>query len=120
MRCLKRFFVGLRQRFLDFFPIKMVVINDDLFPKKIPKRRLILLEDDGPYAVAMLCPCGCGDSIELMVMNGVAPRWTIHADAKNRPTLHPSIWRQSGCGSHFWLKSGRVVWCGPESPVNRF
>ncbi|MDM9644782.1 DUF6527 family protein [Rhizobium sp. S163] len=29
----------------------------------------------------------------------------------DRPTLHPSVWRNSGCRSHFWVRRGRIAWC---------
>ncbi|WP_425373246.1 DUF6527 family protein, partial [Klebsiella pneumoniae] len=33
-------------------------------------------------------------------------------DGKGRPTLYPSIWRTTGCRSHFWVRIGRIHWCG--------
>jgi len=30
----------------------------------------------------MRCPCGCGDSIELMVIREVKPRWDLRVDPK--------------------------------------
>jgi hypothetical protein len=59
----------------------------------------------------MLCPCGCGDTIELMVVPEIKPRWSIKADKGELPTLHPLVWRQNGCRSHFWLRGGKVFWC---------
>lgn len=104
-------FTELWRRLHALFPIKMIVVEGDLFPERIPKRRLVLLDDDGPYAVAMLCPCGCGETIELMVMGGVFPRWDVSIGRRKRVSLYPSVWVQSGCRSHFWLKDGRVIWC---------
>lgn len=91
--------------------LKVAIITGDIFPKPLPKGRIVLLDDDGQYAVGMRCPCGCGESIELMVMEGVYPRWDIELDDKSRPTLRPSVWKQSGCQSHFWITNGRVIWC---------
>ncbi|WP_416234146.1 DUF6527 family protein [Marinobacter sp. JSM 1782161] len=91
--------------------LSVEIIKGDVFPKQVPKGRIVLLEDDGFYAVAFLCPCGCGESIELMVMDGVNPRWSIEIDKRGKPTLSPSIWRTAGCRSHFWVRHGQVVWC---------
>lgn len=112
MRWLKHWWHSL-QRYLKSFtpPMTVLVVEEDLFPKKLPRGRVVLLNDDGPYAVGLLCPCGCGESIELMVMEGIRPRWDIQIDEFNRPTLHPSVWKKTGCCSHFWLKRGRIVWC---------
>ncbi|WP_310503288.1 DUF6527 family protein [Rhizobium sp. BK176] len=59
----------------------------------------------------MRCPCGCGDTIELLVAAETKPCWDVAIDEKRRPTLHPSVWRQKGCRSHFWIRRGRVHWC---------
>lgn len=50
-------------------------------------------------------------SMEVMVLPGVAPRWDVSHDAKGRVTLHPSVWRRDGCRSHSWLRAGKIVWC---------
>jgi hypothetical protein len=39
------------------------------------------------------------------------PVWELTIDRGGVPTLHPSVWRQEGCGCHFVLKHGRVHWC---------
>nr|WP_246810918.1 DUF6527 family protein [Ensifer sp. ENS09] len=59
----------------------------------------------------MRCPCGCGDTIELLVVDGAKPRWDLTMDEASRPTLHPSVWRGKGCRSHFWVRHGRIHWC---------
>ncbi|MER8408153.1 DUF6527 family protein [Mesorhizobium sp. M1307] len=59
----------------------------------------------------MRCPCGCGEPIELMVLKEAKPRWDVRIDESRRPTLHPSVWRQKGCRSHFWIRQGRIHWC---------
>jgi Family of unknown function (DUF6527) len=92
-------------------PIRLQRVQGDVFPAHLARKVLIELDDDGPYAVALRCPCGCGETIELMLMKGVHPRWDLQADAAGLPTLNPSVWRQSGCRSHFWLRNGRVIWC---------
>lgn len=70
-----------------------------------------MLEDEGPYAIGFLCPCGCEERIELTLMNGVSPRWDLIVDEMNRPTLKPSVYKQSGCRSHFWVREGKIIWC---------
>lgn len=88
------------------------VVGDEL-PSSMPSRDLVLTIDDGePWSVGMMCPCRCGATIEMLVVDGAKPRWEIAVDAKGRPTLQPSVWRNTGCKSHFWLRSGRIVWCG--------
>lgn len=91
---------------------RLMRIEGDELPAKMPGRNVVLTVDDGePWSVGLLCPCQCGDVIEMLVAPGVAPRWDVAVDAEGRPTLSPSVWRNVGCRSHFWLRAGRVHWC---------
>jgi hypothetical protein len=91
---------------------RLAVAPTDSLPPSLPPRALVLVRDDGQdWSIGMRCPCGCGEAIELLLIDEVKPRWTLSIDARGRPSLHPSVWRTSGCRSHFWLKSGRVSWC---------
>jgi hypothetical protein len=78
-----------------------------------PKRgRLyVTLQAGEPAFGTMLCPCGCGETLNLRFFGDRRPRWSIIWDQRKRPTVRPSIWRQAGCGSHFHLNAGRVDWC---------
>ncbi|WP_352712171.1 DUF6527 family protein [Mesorhizobium sp. M0586] len=78
----------------------------------MPERDLVLTLDDGePWSVGMLCPCQCGATIEMLIIPGAKPRWDFDLDAARRPTLRPSVWRNTGCKSHFWVRRGRIHWC---------
>ncbi len=91
---------------------RMIVIEGDSLPQSMPRRDLVLAREDGEdWCVGMRCPCGCGDIIELLVIAEAKPRWDVKADRENRPTLSPSVWRKTGCRSHFWVRRGRVHWC---------
>jgi hypothetical protein len=88
------------------------VIESDSLPRNLPWRDIVLArEDEEDWCVGMRCPCGCGQTIELMLIREVKPRWDLSVDGRGRPSLNPSIWMQTGCRSHFWLKRGRVHWC---------
>jgi len=62
------------------------------------------------WSVAMLCPCGCGDMIHLNALPEIRPRWSVRRHRDGAVSLHPSIWRNTGCRSHFSLRRGRAVW----------
>lgn len=99
--------------FLEWFaPDRKVVVREgDTLPARLPLRDLVLLKDDGEdWSIGLRCPCGCGDTIELLLLPGVEPRWDIDIDERGRPTLSPSVWKATGCRSHFWVRTGRVVW----------
>lgn len=59
----------------------------------------------------MFCPCGCGNSITLSLQAIHKPHWSLSQTESFRPTLYPSVWRDVGCFSHFWVRDGRVFWC---------
>ena len=86
-------------------------LTGDTLPKSFNKKILIHMIDGGTsWSAGLNCPCECGEVIELMLLENVKPRWDISIDHLNRPTLHPSVWRSTGCKSHFWIKKGRVHW----------
>lgn len=58
-----------------------------------------------------LCPCGCRSVITLPLQPAKRPHWAFRKSKAGRPILHPSIWRDVGCLSHFFLEDGRVYWC---------
>ena len=91
---------------------QLVIIDGDTLPAELPERDLVLARDDGEdWSIGMTCPCGCGERLELMLLANVKPRWSVAVDATQLPSLHPSVWLQSGCRSHFWLRAGKVYWC---------
>ena len=67
------------------------------------------------WHVALVCPCGCGATIALNVLPDASPRWRLYESADG-PTLSPSVWRTTGCRSHFILRRGGVIWCHGRRP----
>jgi hypothetical protein len=101
-------------RFLDAVgpARRLQIVDGDSLPPRLPLRDLVLARDEGEdWCVGMQCPCGCGDTIELLVIAEARPRWDVRVGKNKKPTLHPSVWRKQGCGSHFWIKDGKVKWC---------
>jgi len=91
---------------------RLQIVEDDSLPSRIPFRDVVLARDGNEdWCVGMRCPCGCGETIELLLIHEVAPRWDLNIDAKGLPSLKPSVWMKKGCRSHFWLIQGRVHWC---------
>ena len=90
----------------------MVVLEEgDTLPPEIPAGRMVHLVDRGQgWSVGFMCPCGCGEPIELLLPEFIEPRWSLAVDDIGRPTLTPSVWRNEGCRSHFFVRRGRVIW----------
>lgn len=106
---LKRWWLNQKEAVLP--ARRLVRIQGDEMPKHLPTRDLVLLHDGSEnWSVGMRCPCGCKETIELMLLKEAKPRWGLTINRKGQPSLHPSILRRTGCRSHFWVRAGKVEW----------
>ncbi len=98
-----------------FRPTYRTRVVDGYLPKQLQRRTLYIVEDDGyQEQAAMICPCGCGEILHMNLLPDERPVWRTLIHENGTTTLHPSVWRQKGCRSHFWFRGGRVVWCRDE------
>lgn len=86
-------------------------------PDRLKPRHLYLVGQKEPWSAALLCPCGCKAVIQLSLLRTDSPKWSFTLNRSGVPTLSPSVWRTTGCRSHFFLRKGSVVWC--NSSVGR-
>ncbi|TKW76928.1 MAG: hypothetical protein DI543_18380, partial [Bradyrhizobium icense] len=56
-------------------------------------------------------PCGCGSVLHMNLLPDERPCWEVTQHGDGTASLHPSVWRQKDCKSHFWFRRGRVQWC---------
>lgn len=64
----------------------------------------------GQYCFAsLLCPCGCKEEININLDSNESPCWKLSPTKLS--DLSPSLWKSSGCKSHFFLKKGTIKWC---------
>lgn len=113
MTRIKNLFSSLFDRLRGWFsPCYKTLFVEDMLPTALRKRTLYIVREDGYLEqAALLCPCGCGRVLQMNLLTDSSPCWqfTHHADGSG--TLHPSVWRQMDCGSHFWFRRGRIRWC---------
>ena len=78
-----------------------------------PRAVYVLGEEKYLWFVALLCPCGCKEVLQVSLLPDAKPKWKLveHID-DGSITLQPSVWRKIGCRSHFFLRRGRIQWCG--------
>jgi hypothetical protein len=71
--------------------------------------------------VLFQCPCGCGEIVTLSLQSTHWPHWSVRTSPNSRASLQPSVWRNVGCMSHFWIYDGRVYWCSDSGtpPMER-
>ena len=80
-------------------------------PDRLAVEKLYVAGDDGyAWSAAMLCPCGCGSTLEMNLLTDAQPCWTFSETPDGLATLYPSVWRKIECHSHFFLQNGRVRW----------
>jgi hypothetical protein len=73
---------------------------------------IALIHRGGKYrSVVFACPSNCGDLIVLNLDSRAGPAWRVKL-SEGRVSLLPSVWRDSGCGSHFIVWESEVWWCG--------
>lgn len=85
---------------------------EEVLPKTLKRRTLYIVQEDGyQEQAAMICPCGCKAILYMNLLPDERPCWKVTRHEDGSATLHPSVWRKKECGSHFWLRNGRVIWC---------
>jgi hypothetical protein len=76
----------------------------------------VLGEGSHRWFVAMKCPCGCGELVQVSLLPDAKPRWRLVEHPDGTISLAPSVWRKVGCRSHFFLRCGLIQWCGASNP----
>ncbi|MHB8526186.1 MAG: DUF6527 family protein [Candidatus Acidiferrales bacterium] len=60
-------------------------------------------------SVVMRCPDGCGEAITVNLDPRTDKAWRLYHSRKGL-TLFPSVWRDTGCQSHFILWNDVLYW----------
>ena len=64
----------------------------------------VLIERGRPRLLLLSCPCGCREDFPINLDSRAAPAWKLYGSGRTGLSLFPSVWRESGCESHF------VIW----------
>src|ERR1043166_8373820 len=97
-----------------FGPRLLVPMRVEELPDRLnPEMVYIVGEGEHLWYVAMLCPCRCGETLHMNLMPHSRPRWEVIRNQDGTVTLHPSVWRLTGCGSHFFVRLSQIMWFTP-------
>jgi hypothetical protein len=88
-----------------------VASRDDARSFLVAPGDVVLVERGRPRSLVMNCPCGCRDEIVINLDDRVGFPWRLYQDSRGL-TLFPSVWRESGCRSHFIVWHDAVLMCG--------
>ncbi len=75
---------------------------------------LALVERGCPRFLVIKCPCNCGEELVINLDRRVGGAWRLYRRQRGL-TVYPSVWRESGCRSHFIIWDDRILWCNDES-----
>lgn len=108
--CIKSLFVkGSSQH-----DVLATAIVDDV-PEEISSSKIYIVGENKHYwSVIFRCPCNCGETIQLSLLDGSSPKWEVAFNEDGTVDLSPSVWRTVGCCSHFWLRENKVSFCKEE------
>ncbi len=113
MRLIYKIAKWLRQKYAEFTAQRYQAWAVGDYPKGI-KEGIVYIVSDGPEPDTLIfkCPCGCHSDIYLNLLADASPRWQFSLEDRSRITVRPSVWRKTGCRSHFFIRRGRIDWCG--------
>ncbi|WP_446812200.1 DUF6527 family protein (plasmid) [Methylomonas sp. 2BW1-5-20] len=58
----------------------------------------------------MRCPDGCGETLTINLDSRTDKAWRFYRK-RNQISVFPSVWRDTGCCSHFIIWNHVIVWC---------
>jgi len=68
----------------------------------------VLIERERPRLLLLSCPCGCGELFPINLDERAGPAWRLYRNSKTGLTLYPSVWRESGCCSHYIIWRNKI------------
>lgn len=71
----------------------------------------VLVERGRPRLLIISCPCGCGEQFPINLDSRAGPAWRLYRDRRGL-SLYPSVWRESGCESHYVIWRDRIYLFG--------
>jgi hypothetical protein len=71
----------------------------------------VLVERGRPRLLLLSCPCGCGEEFPINLDDRAGPAWRLYAGDRGL-TVFPSVWRESGCRSHYVIWRDRILLFG--------
>jgi hypothetical protein len=72
----------------------------------------VLVERARPRLLIISCPCGCGEQFPINLDSRAGPAWRLYRDLRRGFSLYPSVWRESGCESHYVIWRSKIYLFG--------
>lgn len=68
-------------------------------------------------SLVLSCPDACGEVLTINLDHRAGPAWRLYRGVDGL-SLYPSVWRSSGCKSHFIVWRSRIFWCDLDEPFD--
>lgn len=72
----------------------------------------VLVKRERPRLLILSCPCGCGEEYPINLDPRAGQAWRLYQKPSGSLTLFPSVWRDTGCKSHFIIWDDKVLMFG--------
>jgi hypothetical protein len=72
----------------------------------------VLIERGRPRLLLLSCPCGCGEEFPINLDPRAGPAWRLYRNRRSGLSLFPSVWRESGCRSHYIIWRDKILLFG--------
>lgn len=72
----------------------------------------VLVVRGTPRWLLLRCPCGCGEEIPVNLDGRSGKAWRLYGAPPESLTVFPSVWRDTGCKSHFVIWRGHILMFG--------
>lgn len=72
----------------------------------------VLIERGRPRWLLLSCPCGCGEEFPINLDPRAGPAWRLYISQHTGLSLYPSVWRESGCESHYVIWRDKIYMFG--------
>lgn len=72
----------------------------------------VLIERGRPRWLLISCPCGCGEEFPINLDSRAGPAWRLYRNRQSGLSLFPSVWRESGCESHYIIWHNKILLLG--------
>lgn len=66
-------------------------------------------------SLVIACPDCCGELLTVNLDSRAGPAWRLFR-RNDRLSLYPSVWRATGCESHFIIWRSQIHWCNEYRP----
>jgi Family of unknown function (DUF6527) len=72
----------------------------------------VIVERGRARLLMLVCPCGCGEELPINLDSRAGPAWRLYQNRRAGLSLFPSVWRESGCESHFIIWRDKIFLFG--------